>query len=184
MPCKLTYSHNNQNVKEQREIPKSQDFSNMPHSYVETFDKDHGRLEIRRHWTIPVPEWLALETVEWTGLTSLGMVERERRIGDKISKETSFYLSSMASDAKRFAAAVRNHWGVENSLHWVLDIAFREDECRVRKDHAPANLSMLRRISLNLLKQDKTIKVGVKAKRLRAGWDENYLSNLLINQVV
>ena len=107
------------------------------------------------------------------------MVEATRTIGATSTTQTRYYISSLLSDAKLFGAAVRNHWGIENSLHWVLDIAFREDESRIRKDNAPANFAILRHIALNLLKREASLKRGIKGKRLKAGWDEAYLSKVL-----
>ena len=107
-------------------------------------------------------------------------VRAERRIGDKVTVETRYYISSLAGNAHQVLAASRSHWEVENSLHWVLDIGFREDESRVRKDHAAENLGILRRIALNLLKRDRTTKAGIHGKRLKAGWDEAYLLQLLL----
>ena len=97
----------------------------------------------------------------------------------KTTRELRFYISSIKNDAKLFAKSVRSHWGIENSLHWVLDVAFREDESRVRKNHGPENMATMRHIALNLLKQDKTAKIGVNGKRLKAGWDNDYLANIL-----
>ena len=110
----------------------------------------------------------------------IGMVQSERHVGDDISIENRFYISSLSADAECFANAVRQHWGIENSCHWTLDIAFREDECRKRKGNSAANFSKIRRIALNVLKNDKTVKAGVKAKRKVAGWDNEYLERLII----
>ena len=107
------------------------------------------------------------------------MVEGERTIGGATSRETRYFISSLAGEARPFGRAVRAHWGIENSLHWVLDIAFREDDCRVRQGEAAQNFAMLRQVALNLLRQETTAKVGVKAKRLKAGWDEQYLLKVL-----
>ena len=108
------------------------------------------------------------------------MVEAERTVGKKTSTERRYFISSLdGSSAELVASAVRGHWGIENGLHWVLDLAFREDECRVRKDHGPTNLATLRHIAMNLLKQEKTAKVGIANKRLMAGWNDDYLMKVL-----
>ena len=147
-------------------------------SVYETTDGEHGRIEIRRYYTTNDIEWLGADAV-WRNIGSIGMVERERTVGGKTSFETNYYISSLTSNAEVFADAVRNHWGIENSLHWVLDMAFREDESRILKDNSPENFALLRKIALNLLKKDASLKVGIKAKRLKCGWDHNYLLRVL-----
>lgn len=149
--------------------------------YRRTVEKNHGRLEVRQVWTVEDPELIAYldPAGAWPKLRSVAMVVAERRIGTDVSRETRYYLSSLPGDAATVGAAVRGHWGIENRLHWVLDIAFREDESRVRQGHADQNLAVLRRLALNLLRQDTTAKMGVKAKRLKAGWDHAYLLKLL-----
>jgi predicted transposase YbfD/YdcC len=156
-------------------------FRHTPHTYERTRDGDHGRVETRRYWTTTDPELLAYldPTAVWADLASVGMVERERRTAAGTSREVHYYLSSLGGDGVAFARAVRGHWGIENRLHWVLDIAFREDDSRVRAGHGAENFAVLRHIALNLLRQDRTTRVGIKAKRLKAGWDEAYLRSLL-----
>ena len=151
------------------------------HAYVRTIDKEHGRLEVRRYWTISDPAILAYLNPAgvWTDLRSIGLVEAERRLGDSVTVASRYYLASLDGAVQPFATAVRDHWGIENGLHWVLDLAFREDESRVRVGHSAHNLGVLRHVALNLLRQERTVKVGLKAKRLMAGWDEAYLLKVL-----
>lgn len=151
------------------------------HDQDATVEAGHGRLERRRCWTIADPAAIAYlnPTGAWAGLRSVGMIERERHLGGQVSRECWYYLSSLPGDARTFAEAVRAHWGIENRLHWVLDIAFREDECRVRVGHAAHNLAILRRFALTLLRAEATAHVGIKAKRLKAGWSEPYLLQVL-----
>lgn len=152
-----------------------------PHQCLETVDTEHGRYELRRYWTTTDPALLAYLNPDerWPELASVGMVRRTRETAQGTSNETSYYLSSLDGDARTFAEAARGHWGIENSQHWILDVAFREDESRVRVDHGAENLATLRRIALNLLRQDTTTRAGTKARRLKAGWDERYLLRLL-----
>jgi len=159
------------------------EFQDIAYDTHQTVDKGHGRLEIRRYWTIFDPEFLAWldPTGKWVGLASIGRVDAQRIIAEKVTTEVRYYISSLAGDAVQFGQAVRTHWQIENSLHWVLDISFREDEYRSRTGHGPQNMAILRHIALNLLRQETTAKCGIKNKRLKAGWDNGYLLKLLSN---
>jgi predicted transposase YbfD/YdcC len=153
----------------------------VDYDYHREIDKGHGRIEIRECWTTSDPAYLRYigEWADWKGLQSLAMVRSERRIGDKTTTESRYFISSLESDAELMLDTVRTHWEIENKVHWVLDVAFREDESRVRQGNAAQNLSLLRHIALNLLKQEETAQCGTKAKRLKAGWDPDYLLKVL-----
>jgi predicted transposase YbfD/YdcC len=156
-----------------------QDFKEMEHDFYRTVDGGHGRVETRRIWCTNEIGWLQ-DRSAWAGLKSIAAVEHERTEDNKTTVERRYFISSLdGRDAKAMAGAIRGHWGIENGLHWSLDVSFREDDCRVRKGHGAQNLSRLRRMALNLLKQDRSVKVGVKGKRLKAGWDEQYLLKVL-----
>ena len=146
-----------------------------------TVGKDHGRIEIRTCQATDNPRVLAWLDPEgsWPGVGSIAAITGERRIGDQTTTETRYCLTSLPADPRQIGEAVRAHWGIENGLHWVLDMAFREDERRVRTGHAAQNLAVVRRLALTLLKRETTAKVGVKAKRLMCGWDETYLATVL-----
>lgn len=146
-------------------------------------EKDHGRLETRRCLVTNEVSWLVEQGQHWDDIQSLIMVESTREIigSAKTSVERRYFISSLPAKGKAAALGrhVRAHWGIENSMHWVLDVAFREDDCRVRIGEAAQNFAVLRRIALNVLKNDKTTKLGVANKRLKAGWNVDYLSKLL-----
>lgn len=145
---------------------------------LETVEKDHGRLETRRYYQSAELDWFA-DLKQWEGLKSVGMVESVREIDGKATVERRYYLSSLPLNVELFARAVRGHWGVENKLHWVMDVCFREDHSRARAGYAAENLATLRRLALNLLKREKTKKRGIRGKQLNAGWDHAYLLRLL-----
>jgi len=144
-------------------------------------NKGHGRLERRRCWALSDPAYLAYVDPDrvWPQLRSVVMVEAERRIQDAVTAETRFYLSSLPPDATVLNQAIRNHWGIENRLHWVLDVVFHEDGSRVRTDHAPQNFAVLRHFALNLLRQETSTTASLAKKRFRAALNDTYLCTVL-----
>lgn len=144
----------------------------------ETNESGHGRQETRRVYSLEAPEWLHNKE-EWSRLSSLIMVEARRELNDQVSVERRYYISSLRPDAQRAAEAVRGHWGIENSSHWILDVVFDEDDSRVRVGNAPENLALVRKLTHNLLQQETTLKRGIQTKRLKAGWDRRYLLKIL-----
>ena len=147
-------------------------------TFLETVDGDHGRIEVRRYWLSTDIDWFQ-DAPLWAGLRGFGMVEAERTVGGgETSIHRRYYLVTL-EHVGAFARAARSHWGVENSLHWVLDMAFDEDHSRVRTGNAAENLAITRQVALNLLKQEKVEKVGIKTKRKMCGWDHDYLLRVL-----
>lgn len=164
-----------------RELFKSaseQNFKNIEHQFHETVEKGHGRIETRRYWTMGNTEYL-IGAEKWQDLKSIGMVESERIMNGSISTEQRYYLLSFETDVLRFSKSVRNHWSIENQLHWILDVGFDEDASQACRGYTAENLAVIRHIGLNLLSRDKKSKVGVKTKRLKAGWNNNYLKAIL-----
>ncbi len=145
---------------------------------LQTVEKDHGRQETRRYYQSAALDWFA-DRAQWEGLQTVGMVEAEREVGGKRTMERRYYLSSLPLGVETFARAVRGHWAVENSLHWVLDVQMGEDDSRARTGYAAENLATLRRLALNLLKREATKKRGIRGKQLNASWDHAYLLRLL-----
>ena len=157
-------------------------FDGVPYDYAETVDKGHGRVERRECWVITEPDCLdyVAPQGQWPQLKAVVKVVGHRQTAEGGTSQPRYYISSLAGSAEQLLAVVRSHWGIENSLHWTLDATFREDQCRVRKDHGPQNINILRQIGHNLLKNERTLKVGIQGKRLNAGWDENYLLKVLL----
>jgi len=156
-------------------------FKTLNYDYCKTTNKGHDRIEIRECWAMPVADWSEhIRNIDaWANLNTMVMIRSKRITPEKTSEHVRYFISSLTHDATQLLEIKRAHWGIENGLHWVLDVAFREDESRIRKEDGAENFAILRHIALNLLKQDKKTKVGIKGKRLKAGWDEQYLSSLL-----
>jgi predicted transposase YbfD/YdcC len=152
-----------------------------PVDRAETHEKGHGRIEKRTCWATQDAALLRYLDPDgrWAGLRSVVLVQAQRTIGAAQTTEQRYYLSSLPADATRLNQIVRTHWQIENQLHWVLDTAFDEDQCRVRVGNGAQNLALLRRVALSLLKQDRSTKLGIKGKRLKAGWNEHYLLHIL-----
>jgi predicted transposase YbfD/YdcC len=155
------------------------DFARVSVRRYETQEKGHGREETRYYYLCSVPDALP-DGARWPGLKAIGIVISTTLRDGKECNEVRYYILSKYLSARRFASAVRGHWGIENRLHWQLDVTFQEDQCRIRKGHADANFSILRRTALAMLKNESTLKVGIKNKRLSAGWNEAYLEQVLV----
>ena len=159
---------------------ESSDYKAYAFDHHKTVNKGHGRIEIRECWTISDGEVLRhlRGSARWMKLITVSRIRSQRWVGDQKACEDRYHIASITG-AKQVLSAVRSHWGIENELHWTLDIAFDEDRCRIRKDYGAENFAILRHIALNLLKQEKSCKRSIRGKRLLAGWDEAYLFNVL-----
>ena len=157
------------------------DFHTVRHDHHTTIEKDHGRIEIRTCWTVDDPIFLLAlpDHAKWPNLRTLVKVEAERRLSGKTGRESRYYITSLPSDAAKVLQTLRTHWSIENQLHWVLDVAFREDDSRVRLGDASQNFAILRHMALNLLTQESSLKGGIHTKRLKAAWDHSYLLKVL-----
>lgn len=162
-------------------VDREQNFKYASLDYKKIVNKGHGRIEVRECWSTSNPEYLNLirGVQNWAGIRSIVMIVCTRMIDGKETQYLRYYISSLVSDAERILQIVRKHWAIENELHWVLDVAMNEDRSRVRKDQSPENLAVLRHIALNLLKQEKTAKGGIRAKQFQAALKEDYLLKVL-----
>lgn len=157
---------------------RAKNFKDIEHQFYATTEKGHGRTETRKYWTMGNTQYL-IGAENWEGLQSIGMVESQRTVAGVVSIEYRYYILSIKSNARRFAQAVRSHWSVENNLHWVLDVGFVEDSAKGCQGCSAENLAVIRHVGMNLLSRDKKSKVGMKTKRLKAGWDNRYLEDVL-----
>ena len=144
-----------------------------------TVEDGHGRVEYRSYYLSTALSALS-DVKKWHGLKAIGMVESERYIGERASIEQRYYITSL-ENVESFRQAVRSHWGIENELHWRLDVTFREDESRIRRGNAPHNMGVIRHVALNLLKREPT-KISVRKKRIRAALNDGFRDNVLMGQ--
>lgn len=163
-------------------LAQQNEFAKVTHTYHRTANGGHGRIEVRQCWAISGADSLSFLRGEdrWPRLQCIVMIQSERRLFGKVEQQTNYFITSLPNDAQTILEAKRSHWGIENGLHWVLDVSFREDDSRVRQGNADQNLAILRHMALNLLKQERTAKGGIKAKRLQAAWNEDYLVKVLL----
>ena len=149
--------------------------------YHKTVDKGHGRIEVRECWSTSDPGYLGYigTLAQWQSIGSIVMVQSERRLGEETTVTRRYFISSLKSDAELLLHAVRSHWGIENKVHWVLDITFREDDCRIRKGNGAENFAVLRHIALNLLRRETSTKLSLRARRKKAAWDQEYMLKVL-----
>jgi predicted transposase YbfD/YdcC len=159
------------------EEPSPQASTRMGHA--ETIDKGHGRIEVRHCRVSTDIGWLKVLHPEWKNLNSIVAIASERHIGETVSQETRYFISSSLVPAERMLAAVRLHWGIENQLHWVLDMSFGEDQSRIRKGNAPSNVGIIRHAALNMIRRSKTKRMSIKRMRKAAGWDDALLTDIL-----
>lgn len=167
-------------VKDYFETAKTANFRSVPATYHEQTDVGHGRVEVRRYWLVNDISTLP-KTQNWSGLQSVAMIESERHQGSHTTHESRYYITTLTGEAKIVAEAIRAHWGIENKLHWVLDVTFREDDSRIRRGNAPTNFNTLRQLSLNLIKHARS-NMSVKQSRFRAAWNDSFRFKVLSQQ--
>ncbi len=170
-----------QEIKEWFDDVEAEGFKDGEHSYDQQIEMGHHRVEKREVIAVSVSSLPSFRNQSlWTDLKTVVMVKSKRKLWNKTTTEVRFYISSVEKDAQKIGRAIRSHWGIENSLHWTLDVTFSEDKSRIRKDNSPENFALLRRLAVNLLKQEKTVQGSLKMKRYRASMDNDYLTKILV----
>jgi len=170
-----------QEIKAGFETAEAEGFNNREYSNYQQIETGHHRLEKREVIALSISSLPRLRNQSlWTDLRTVVMVKSQRKLWNKTTTEVRFYISSIEKDPQKIGNAIRSHWGIENCLHWTLDVTFSEDKSRIRKDNAPENFALLRRLALNLLKQEKSVKGSLKMKRYRASMDNDYLTKVLV----
>lgn len=171
-----------QGVEEFFQAAEAAQWSGIEFDHSESREAGHHRIESRQVWVVPLSQVPNLPNAEkWQGFSSVVMVKRERQLWNKTTTEVCYYITSLEADAPILAKAVRSHWGIENSLHWVLDVTFGEDSSRIRNGHGPENMGLLRRLTLNLIKQEPS-KQSIKQKRYRAAMDNEFATKILLGR--
>ena len=172
-------------VEQAFEAEQRRDFHEVRHETLDTREKNHGRIETRRHTLLTDAHYLDYFNREgqWVGLAGVGRIERTRELDGRIERQTHYYITSLKADVQRFAHAARTHWQVENKLHWVLDVVFREDDSRARLGRVSENFALIRQMALNLLKREDSPKLSLTSKRLKAGWDNDFLLKVVSGAV-
>lgn len=183
LALKGNQSNLHEEVKSFFQVAEHEDFNHVTADYFEDLNKEHGRIEARQCWVISPDRKHFPSCQRWKNLNSIIMVKSLRVTKDKQTSDTRYYISSLPANAQRLLQIIRSHWQVENKLHWTLDVTFREDESRIRKDAAPENFSVFRHIALNIVKMDASRKASVKRKRLMASIDDDF-RELLIRQAI
>ena len=169
-----------QEVKNWFDRAKANNFQGITVSSDRRVEKGHHRTEKRCCWAVPLSEFGGLyKQGQWSGLQTIVMVERTRHLWNKVTHEVQFYLTSLPANAQNLGNAIRTHWGIENQVHWTLDVTFNEDHCRIRSCHSPRNLALLRRIALNALNQEKSLKRSLRQKMKRAAMNNDYMMTVL-----
>lgn len=162
-------------------LAEQNDYAKVDCHYARTTNKGHNRIEVRHCWAIAGQESLQFlqDYAQWPQLQTVIRIDSVRHVGQSVSRQSRYYISSLPNDAEHLLQVKRSHWAIENGLHWVLDIAFREDDSRVRKGNGARNLALFRHMAVNLLKNEKTAKGGIHNKRMQAAWNEHYLVKVL-----